>query len=372
MRSRAPKIVWFAPTSLTRRVPPHGRHLDRQPFADGQCHPRPGDGRRAAGQFRPPGRADGHGRNGRGAVGPAPEAQPRQPALARPRPLRAVQRPCVDAAVFAAAPERLCTGDERAAQLPPAAQQDPGPPRGGRDARRRDHHRPAGPGHQQRGGHGAGREAAGARVQPPRACGGRPPHLRLPGRRLHDGRHQPRKLRAGRCLEAEQADGAVRRQRHQHRRRGAPLVRRQRAPALRGLRLGRDRRHRRPGRGRGGRGADPGAQVGDAADADHLQHHHRQGLAAPRRHRQGARRGAGQRRSGADTRSAGLELAALRHPRAGLSRCGTTRRAATPPKATGTRALPLIAAPSPSWRPNCSAACAASCRRTSRRSPSMR
>ncbi len=52
--------------------------------------------------------------------------------------------------------------------------------------------------------------------------------------------------------------------------------------------------------------------------------------------------------------------------------CGTTRRAATPPKATGTRASPLIAAPSPSWRPNCSAACAASCRRTSRRRRSMR
>jgi transketolase len=57
---------------------------------------------------------------------------------------------------------RLRPGDERAAQLPPAAQQDAGPPRGRHDARRRDHHRPAGPGHHQRGGHGAGREAAGA------------------------------------------------------------------------------------------------------------------------------------------------------------------------------------------------------------------
>ena len=127
----------------------------------------------------------------------------------------------LDAALCAAAPERLRPADERAAQLPPAAQQDAGPPRGGRHARRRDHHRPARPGHQQRGGHGAGREAAGARVQPPRPRGGRPPHLRLPGRRLPDGRHQPRGLRAGRRLEAEQAGGAVRRQRHQHRRHGA-------------------------------------------------------------------------------------------------------------------------------------------------------
>ena len=318
----APKIVRLAPTSHSPGVPSHGSHLERRLFADGQCHPRPGDGRRAAGQFRPPRRADGHGRDGRGAVGPAPQAQPAQPALARPRPLRAVQRPRVDAAVRAAAPERLRAADGRAAQLPPAAQQDARPPRGGRDARRRDHHRPAGPGFRQRRGHGAGREAAGARIQPPRPRGGRPPHLRLHGRRLHDGRHQPRSRRAGRCLEAEQAGGAVRRQRHQHRRRGAPLVRGQRAPALRGPWLGCHRPRRRPGRGRGGRGAGAGAQVGHAADADHLQHHHRQGLAAPRRHGQGAWRAAGPGRGGADARRAGLELAALRHPRAGVRAVG--------------------------------------------------
>jgi transketolase len=39
-------------------------------------------------------------------------------------------------------------------------------------------------------------------------------------------------MRAGRRLEAEQAGGAVRRQRHQHRRQGRPLVPRQRGPAL--------------------------------------------------------------------------------------------------------------------------------------------
>jgi transketolase len=37
-----------------------------------------------------------------------------------------------------------------------------GPPRSGRHPRRGNHHRPAGPGHHQRRGHGAGREAAGA------------------------------------------------------------------------------------------------------------------------------------------------------------------------------------------------------------------
>jgi hypothetical protein len=57
---------------------------------------------------------------------------------------------------------------------------------------------------------------------------------------------------AGRRLEAEQADRAVRRQRHQHRRPGAALVHRQHRAALRGLRLERDRPHRRPRRRRGG------------------------------------------------------------------------------------------------------------------------
>ena len=41
--------------------------------------------------------------------------------------------------------------------------------------RRRDHHRPAGPGHHQCRGHGAGREAAGKRIQPRRPRRGGPP-----------------------------------------------------------------------------------------------------------------------------------------------------------------------------------------------------
>ena len=51
----------------------------------------------------------------------------------------------------------------------------------------------------------------------------------------------------------EQADRALRRQRHLDRRRGRALVRRRHAEALRGLRLERDRRRRRPRRRRGRR-----------------------------------------------------------------------------------------------------------------------
>ena len=49
---------------------------------------------------------------------------PAQPALAQPRPLRAVQRPRLDAAVRAAAPVRLRPADGRAQALPPAALED--------------------------------------------------------------------------------------------------------------------------------------------------------------------------------------------------------------------------------------------------------
>ena len=95
-------------------IPGACRRIDIAP-ADGQRHPRAVHGRRAAGQLRPSRRADGHGRHRRGAVGPPPAPQPGQPALGRPRPLRAVERPRLDAAVCAAAPDRLRPADRGAA-----------------------------------------------------------------------------------------------------------------------------------------------------------------------------------------------------------------------------------------------------------------
>jgi hypothetical protein len=73
-----------------------------------------------------------------------------------------------------------------------------GPPGVRRHARRGNHHRPARPGHQQRSRHGAGREGCwrpsstgrGRRYE----LRHRRPHLRLPRRRLHDGRHQRTRL----------------------------------------------------------------------------------------------------------------------------------------------------------------------------------
>ena len=128
--------------------------------------------------------------------------------------------------------------------------QDAGPSGSRPDARRRDHHRAARPGPGQRGGHGAGREAAGRRVQPARPRGRRSPHLRVPRRRLPDGRHQPRGGVAGRRVAAAQADRAVRRQRHLDRRPGGRLVHRRHAGALSRLWLAGHRPDRRPRRRR--------------------------------------------------------------------------------------------------------------------------
>ena len=107
--------------------------------------------------------------------------------------------------------------DRRDQEFPPARLEDRRPP-GIRPRRRhRDHHRPARPGPRQCGRHGASPNAAGRRI---RRRSRRPPHLCARRRRLPDGRHQPGSDLACRTPEAQQADRAVGRQRHLHRRQG--------------------------------------------------------------------------------------------------------------------------------------------------------
>ena len=299
---------------------------DGQPSLDGQRDPRAGNGCRSTRRCRTPGCTDGHGRDGSRAVGRPSALQPRQPALVRPRPLHPVERPCLDAAIRGAAPDRLCAVDRGHQAVPPAAQQDARPSGARDDAGHRDHHRSARPGHHQRGRLRAGREAARGRVQPQGPLDRRPPHLRLPGRRLHDGRHQPRSRRPGRRLEAQQADRAVRQQRHLDRRRGQELADRRSARTLRRPWLERhrpDRRQRRQGRVQGDR---QGQEERRQADPHHLQDRHRQGQPEPRRHRQGARRGARREGDRAHSRSHPLALSGLRDPARGLRRLGPHRR----------------------------------------------
>ncbi len=114
---------------------------------------------------------------------------PQHPQLAGPRSLHPVGRPRLDAALFAAASDRLCRHDAGPAEeLPPARQQDRRPS-GIRPRRRdRDHHRSARPGPRQ-----LGRLRAGG-AHPERALRrrpGQPLHLCAGGRRLPDGRPQP-------------------------------------------------------------------------------------------------------------------------------------------------------------------------------------
>ncbi len=165
------------------------RHDDAQPPRSCQRHPFPCHRRRAGGQLRPPGHADGHGRHRRSAVERLPQGESGQSRLGRPRPLRAVQRPRLDAAVRAVAPGRVRPADRRAQALPPARQPHPGPPGEPRHPGRGDHHRPVGPGAGECGRLRAGGEAAGAALQPRRTYHRRPPHLGVPGRRLPDGGH---------------------------------------------------------------------------------------------------------------------------------------------------------------------------------------
>ena len=79
---------------------------DRSRYGVHQHHPHPVDGRGAGGQLRPSGHADGHGAGGLQPVAAVPALRSPGSDLAQPRPLRALGRPRLDAALLAAAPDR--------------------------------------------------------------------------------------------------------------------------------------------------------------------------------------------------------------------------------------------------------------------------
>ena len=118
-----------------------------------------------------PGLPLGARRHGVHAVVAAPAVQPERSALVRPRPLRALGRPRVDAAVRAAVPHRLRPDARRPQDVPPARQQDAGPPRSRTHAGRRGDDRAARPGlRATRVGHGDRRSASRRRLQPRRSA----------------------------------------------------------------------------------------------------------------------------------------------------------------------------------------------------------
>ena len=237
----------------------------------GERHPCARHGCGREGQIRPPRHAHGHGGCGDGAVHPVPEVRRRRARLAGPRPVRALGRPRLDAALCAAPPHRLSRRDHgRAAQLPAARLHDGRPPGAWARPRHRDHHRPAGPGPRQRRRHGPG----GAPAECPAGRRHRRSlHLCARRRRLPDGGHQPRGDLARRPPQAQQADRAVRRQPHLHRRTDRACRLRRPGEAFRGFGLGRHSRGRPRPRGYRRRHR-AGAEVGPA-DPDRLQDRHR-------------------------------------------------------------------------------------------------
>ena len=163
-------ISMSANASSTAAVALSARHEQASPAvahsAHGERHPRAGDGRGRAGEIRPSRPADGRGRHRDRAVHAVPEIRSGRSGLARPRPLRALGRPRLDADLRAASSPRLRGDDDRADQALPPARLDHRRPSGIRPyAGRRDHHRPARPGPRQRGRHGDRRAASRRRVR---------------------------------------------------------------------------------------------------------------------------------------------------------------------------------------------------------------
>ena len=177
---------------------------------------------------------------------------PADPGVARPRPLRAVQRARLDPPVLAAVPVRLRPRARRHRGVPPVRVAHARPPRGAPHPGHRGHDRAARPGLRRRRRHGDRRARAARAVRhPPR----RPPHVRHRRRRVLHGGRQPRGGLARRPPRPRPADLRVRRQPGHDRRHDRAVELRRRRPALRGLRLARrvprrDRRRLRRPRGR--------------------------------------------------------------------------------------------------------------------------
>ncbi len=176
-------------------------------------------------------------------------------------------------------------------------------------------------------------ELLAARVQPPRLRPRRPLHVRLHGRRLHDGRHLPRGGLLRRHARPRQAHRLLRRQRHLDRLREGPdraLVHRRRAQALRRLWLAGDPECRWPRR-RGGRPRHPQGKKASKEEglrpphADLLQDGHRQGRAEKGEHRRRPRRAARRRGNRRHARGHRLAAPAFRDSRRRAGRMGCSR-----------------------------------------------
>ena len=280
---------------------------------------------------------------------------PANPALARPRPLRALGRPRLGAPLQPPPPHRLRPPARPAEAVPAVGEPHPRPPGVRRHPGRRDDDGPARPGlrDERRDGDGGGPPRRA--VQPAGARGGRPPHVRpRRGRRPHGGR-RARGGVARRAPRAREARRLLRLQPHLPGRLHEPVVHRRRRAGVRGVRLARREGGRRE-RPRGPRARDRHREGGDgpALPRDRA---HRDRLRQPeaghvRRARLAAQRRAGDR----DEAQAGLPLrGAVLRPRGGPARtCAARSSAGSRPRPSGAGASRRTARPTPTSRPSSS------------------
>ena len=250
-------------------------------------HPHAGDRCGAESAIRACRHADGIGAGRLHAVAGISALRPRRPAVGEPRPLRALQRPRLDAALCAAASRRRAPqrrpprhrrprGQPRRHQeLSPARQRDARPPGIRPHHRRGSHHRPARPGLRQQRRHGD-RLALARRALQPAAFSA----IRL--RRLHDlqrrrshGRRRQRGGLARRPSRPRQSVLDLRQQHGHHRGPYRPCFQRGRRKPVSRLSLervaaARRQRHRRAGARAAG--VPPRRR---SADHHHRRQHHR-------------------------------------------------------------------------------------------------
>ena len=284
---RAPSSAAVAPSSRTETARGH-RHRPparARPGAREALHrhrPHAGHGRRAAGELRPSGHADGPRAARVPAVDAPPALRPEGSGLDGSRPVRAVGRPRVDAALLGALPERLRPRAGRPEAVPAVGEPHARAPGVRLHARRRDDDRPARPGRRQRGRLRGRGGAPRGDVQPRRARDPGPPHVVHLRRRRPDGRRVARGGVLRGAQPAREADRLLRRQPDHDRGAHEPHVQRRRREALRGLRLARAARR---GRQRP-RGARRGDRAGEGGDGPAVARHREvasSGSAAPNR-----------------------------------------------------------------------------------------
>ena len=189
-----------------------------------------GHGRGRSGQERPSRHADGAGPGRLYLVERGAALRSGRSALARPRPLCPLVRPCLDVALCHAASGRreagrAWQGDRRIGraagaypQIPPARFPHAGPSRKPGNQRRRNDDRPARTGRRQLGRHGHRPEVVGQPFQPPRFRAVRLPGLCPLQRRRLDGRRIERSRLDRRPLATVEPVLDLRRQPHHDRR----------------------------------------------------------------------------------------------------------------------------------------------------------